>query len=251
MNSEDTNNTTTLPSSSSSPSSPGVDSKPLTPPQKIDVIALDLGGVIFSAGKEVASQSWERRGYDSKLIRQLLTSPESMDLRKGLLTDDQFWNGFFKQRCPANYDVDVIKKLWYEGYVMDHDILALLYSLRTNGYRIAAFSGNIESRIDYLEDKYNFRRHFDYEVYSYDCHYTKPDTRFIEVLIKTIYPNATPDTYQQYGSRIVYIDDNVKDAEPSKLYNIPTFIYHRGQIDQLKSQLSELDVIKTKVNYKL
>ncbi|GAM19121.1 hypothetical protein SAMD00019534_022960, partial [Acytostelium subglobosum LB1] len=212
---------------------------------RVEVVALDLGGVVFSAGKEVAAQSWERRGYDSKLIKDLLVSQESMDLRKGKMSDDAFWNNFFKQRIPADYDVELIRKIWYDGYVIDHDIVSMMQRLKSSGYIIVAFSGNIPSRIDYLEQKYNFRRYFDIEVYSFDFGYTKPDIKFIEALIKAVYPDVTDDTYAQFGRRIAYIDDNVKDAEPSKQYNIPTFIYRRGEIDALKNSMSEAGIVLT------
>eukprot|EP01133_Synstelium_polycarpum_P013869 gene13869-16359_t len=214
------------------------------PSSLVDVVAFDLGGVLFSAGKEVAKVSWERRGYDSKLIKELLVSPESMELRKGNLTDSEFWDIFMKSRLPESHDVNVIKKIWYDAYVIDQDVVALLMALRWSGYRIAAFSGNIPSRIEYLEEKYNFRRLFDFEIYSYDCGMTKPDAKFVEHLIKTIFPTTatSPDTYPELGRRILYVDDNEKDAEPAKLYNVPTLIYRRGDIDSLRARMVEIGI---------
>ncbi|EGG21552.1 hypothetical protein DFA_01438 [Cavenderia fasciculata] len=209
---------------------------------EIKAVAFDLGGVVFSAGKEVAKQSWERRGYDSTLIRQLLISAESMQLRTGKMDDDTFWNVFFKKNVPDTYDVDLIKKLWYDGYVADLDIQMVIQSLRANGIKVVAFSGNISSRIDYLENKYNIRRFFDEEVYSFDYGYTKPDDRFVEALIQKVFPKAPKDKLADYGKHIFYIDDNPKDAEPALKYNIPTFIYQRGNIEPLRKKFDELGI---------
>ncbi|KAF2076076.1 hypothetical protein CYY_002640 [Polysphondylium violaceum] len=219
-----------------------------------DALAIDLGGVLFSAGKEYAKKEWIEHGYDAELIHSLLTSPPSMDLRKGIIQDHEFWDIFFKSKVPESYDIDFIKQAFYRGYLLDDDIVALMRRLKGK-VRLVAFSGNIPSRIEYLDKQFQFRKLFDSEVYSFDCGATKPDIYFIEYLIKHIYPaetanvvlhHGTPLTgeshqlFKSLGKKILYLDDSVKDAAPSKEYDINTFIYARGHIDKLYEKYPEL-----------
>eukprot|EP01132_Coremiostelium_polycephalum_P008625 gene8625-10615_t len=193
----------------------------------INTIALDLGGVVFSA-----------------------VSEPSMELRKGTISDDQFWNGYVKSKVPSHYDVDKIKSIYYQGYIIDEDIVAVMKKFTEKGYKLVAFSGNIPSRIEYLDKKYQFRRLFNLEVYSFDCGATKPDPYFIEVLIKKSFSSDIEiqhekrptgeqmERLKQLGEQILYLDDNPHDAAPAAQYNINTFIYERGHIDKFLNQLS-------------
>jgi len=115
----------------------------------IKAIAVDLGGVVFYEGKAVAYERLKNDfGYEPALLNDVLMSPRSMDLRKGLLSDEDFWEWASKQ-LPANYEFTIVKKYWYEGYLPDADIINLLKELKGT-YRLVAFSGNIKSRIDLI-----------------------------------------------------------------------------------------------------
>jgi len=219
-----------------------------------EVIALDLGGVLFSAGKEVAKTEWRQLGYDIDLIEKLLTSPESKDLRKGIIGDHEFWNIYVKSKVPDTYDVETIKLAYYRGYILDNDIVAMINRLKDK-VTFVSFSGNIPSRIEYLDKQYQFRKLFKVECYSFDCGATKPDPYFVEYLIKQSFPKETSnitikhgqpvtgsnlDLFKQLGNKILYLDDEEKDAKPAQDYNINTFIYTRGQIDKLYEKHPEL-----------
>jgi len=199
----------------------------------IKSIAFDLGGVLFSEGKSfLAERLRKETGYDSDLVINVLKSPKSIDLRKGLLTDEEFWN-WTKEQLPEGYDSQLIKQMWYESYLPDKDIFELIKKL--NGkIRLIAFSGNIESRINYLDKKYDFRKFFDKEVYSFDFHLNKPEQKFVEEMIREagVKPNE-----------IVYIDDTVKDTAPAKKLGIQVIIYTRGKIKQLEKELRKLEVV--------
>ncbi|MEO8863116.1 MAG: HAD hydrolase-like protein [Candidatus Saccharimonadales bacterium] len=198
----------------------------------IKVIAFDLGGVLFSEGKAVAYKRLEADfSYDTKVINDILTSPQSIDLRKGLMADNDFW-GWAQQNLPINYDVNAIKTYWYDGYIIDEDIVELLRSLKGK-YELMVFSGNVESRIDYLETKYNFRELFDKEVYSFDYHHIKPEKMFVEDMI-----NASGVLPKE----IAYIDDKQEDSREAIPFGINVIIYKTGNIPKLKDELRNLGV---------
>ncbi|EAL63859.1 hypothetical protein DDB_G0287169 [Dictyostelium discoideum AX4] len=222
-------------------------------------IAFDLGGVLFSAGKEFAKAEWSSYGYDVVLIHDELVSEKAQQLRKGMISDNEFWNIYLKSKVPSNYDVDLIKQAYYRGYILDEDLSNWMKNTLKkpgNNYKLVAFSGNIPSRIQYLEDKYHFRSLFDAEAYSFDCGATKPDNYFIEYLIKICFPQETKDVvlkhgepligqqlslFQELGKQILYLDDSVKDSAPAKRYNINTFIYERGHINKLFEKYPNLN----------
>lgn len=193
----------------------------------IKTVVVDLGGVLFSEGKSVALDNLAAGyHYDPKIVGAILSSPKSILLRKGLLSDGEFWQ-WAEQQLPANYDCRLIQQAWYNGYVLDKDIYALIADLRKN-YSIIAFSGNIKSRIDFLEAKYPFRHLFDSEIYSFDFHLTKPERQFVEVMIEK--SGVRPD-------EIVYIDDNDSYAKPARELGVNVIIYRRGEVVQLREQL--------------
>lgn len=57
----------------------------------ITVIAFDLGGVLFSEGKSNSVQALNRLGYKPELVLPFLSSDKASALRRGELTDEQFW----------------------------------------------------------------------------------------------------------------------------------------------------------------
>ena len=199
----------------------------------IKAVVVDLGGVLFSEGKSVALEKLATtHGYDRKLVGAIMASPESILLRKGLLSDADFWQ-WAQQQLPSEYDGRLIQREWYDGYMLDQEIYQLIASLRKT-YLIIAFSGNIKSRVAYLEDKYHFRHLFDTEVYSFDFHMTKPEPEFVEVMIKK--SAVRP-------AEIVYIDDNDSYAQPARELGVNVLIYGQGDTETLRHELKRLEVV--------
>ena len=198
----------------------------------VRAIVFDLGGVLFAEGKSVAVEKLAREhGYKKDIVLEVLSSSKSMDLRKGLISDEEFW-GWAQRQIPEGYDALLIKKEWYGGYVLDEDIFGLIKQ-PGGKYRIIAFSGNIRSRVEFLEKKYRFRRLLDKEIYSFDYHRTKPDKQFVEIMI------------EESGCRpreIVYIEDNDRYALPARELGVRVVIYSRGEVRKLAQELQKLGV---------
>jgi HAD superfamily hydrolase (TIGR01509 family) len=199
----------------------------------IKAVVFDLGGVLFAEGKSVAIDKLCREyGYDRDLLRQILSSGQSMDLRKGLISDETFWS-WVQNQIPRGCDAATIAKEWYDGYVLDQEVLAVIKLLKGK-YRLVAFSGNVRSRVQYLDEKYGFRKLFDLEIYSFDYHLTKPDKEFVEVMLRTV--GCEPH-------EIVYVDDNQIYARPARDLGIHVVIYSTGQGDKLRIELQRLGVV--------
>mgnify|MGYP001472019428 CR=1 FL=1 len=198
----------------------------------IKSVVIDLGGVLFSEGKSVALDKLAaQHGYDRSVVGAILSSRQSILLRQGLITDAAFWR-WAQQQLPSGYDGRLIKNEWYNGYILDQEIYALVAILRKK-YSIVAFSGNIESRVAFLEEKYHFRHLFDIEVYSYDFHMTKPERAFVEVMIGK--SGVRPE-------EIVYIDDNDTYAQPARDLGVNVVIHRQGDSASLRLALMHLGV---------
>lgn len=194
----------------------------------IKAIAFDLGGVLFSNGTKVlVGRLQKQKRYIPEVVIAMITSGESKRLRKGIISDRMFWSSAQKS-LPEGYDVQKIKEFWYGCYVLDRKIYGLIRKLRKN-YKIIAFSGNIKSRVSYLEHKYRFRKLFHKEVYSFDYGTSKPEKKFVKVLIKKA--GVRP-------SEIIYIDDKKTDSEVAKSFGINVLIYG-GDITRLKEGLKK------------
>lgn len=203
----------------------------------IKTIVFDLGGVIFKEGKSVALENlYKTYQYDKKIVFDILWSHKSIDLRKGIIEDWEFWD-WAQGQVPEEYNVLNIKRAWYDGYILDKDMLGIVKRLYRR-YRLVIFSGNIKSRIEYLERKYHFRKYFDLEIYSYDYHVTKPDKKFIEILIGQL--GGKPE-------EMVYIDDVEECVIIAKSFGINAIVYESGKVRRLENELRGfgIDLSKT------
>lgn len=198
----------------------------------IKAIAFDLGGVLFAEGNSVAAEQLSKEhGYSKDLMLELLVSPKSIELRRGVIDDAEFW-AWAQCHLPETYDAQLIKREWYSAYIIDEDILKLITMLKGR-YKIMAFSGNIKSRIDFLEKKYQFRNLFDVEVYSFIHGLSKEDKKFAETMIRE--SGVKP-------GEILYVDDNEKHAMHAKKLGVKVLIYTRGEIQKLQNQLESSGV---------
>ena len=198
----------------------------------IKTIVFDLGGVLFTEGKAAAVKSLLREyGYDRTIVRGAMTSPESVALRKGLISDEEFWRGV-EGRLPVGYHAAAIRKAWYEGYRLDREVLRLIKELRAI-FQILAFSGNTRSRVDYLDAKYGFRRYFDKEIYSFDFRLDKPQRAFVEVMLENA--RCAPE-------EIVYVDDQEAAVIPARELGVHTINCRTGKIETLRAALRSLGI---------
>lgn len=195
-------------------------------------IVFDLGGVLFAEGRSVFLNALQAEGSkEVGHMRRILASPESVQLRKGMLSDRDFWS-WVKSELPMGSDVNVMRQRWYDCYTIDPDIFRLVRRLYGR-YRLVAFSGNIKSRVEYLDKKYDFRRYFDSEVYSFEHHMDKPEDEFFKTMIRSA--NTIPEN-------IVYIDDKEHKAAPAREEGVNVFIYSQGGINLLKQELRGLGI---------
>jgi len=196
----------------------------------VKAIVFDLGGVLFREGKSVAIEKlFKEKNYDKKVVYDALMSPESVNLRAGLITDEEFWK-FTQRQLPKGYDSQTIKDYWYDGYILDEDIFNLVKKLHGK-YKLFIYSGNVKSRVEYLESKYGFRKYFDLEIYSYDYHFHKPQGTDVLIEKSELKP-----------SEMVYIDDNEEFLKLAEELGMKTAFYTVGGIQGLENKLKSFSI---------
>ncbi len=127
------------------------DSFPFIHSSIIGVVAFDAGGVVFFEGKTIGLKNLsEKYGYDIKKVEAVLTSPDSKLLRRGKISDEQFWN-FAREQLP-DYDIEAIKQEWFDGYQLDPQMKKVIDLIRKENpsMALALYTGNIKSRLEYL-----------------------------------------------------------------------------------------------------
>ncbi len=200
---------------------------------KVKTIVFDLGGVLFTEGKSVALEVLSQAyGYDPNIVMEILTCPLSREMRKGLVSEDDFWS-WVEGQIPQGYDASVIREEWYEGYVLDRDVWNLVKRLKDR-YQLVVFSENTSDRIAYLDEKYRFRELFDLEIYSFDHHAGKRDRRFLEILLANL--GDRPE-------EILYIDNSAEVLEWSEGRGVNTVLYTTGQIARIEAALQRLGIL--------
>jgi len=198
----------------------------------IKTVVLDLGGVIFAEGKNAALQRLhDELGYDPELIDSIISSPESQDLRRGLVGHDDFWNWAHSQ-LPHDYSTQKIQQYWYESYVLNEEMLSVVKKLKSD-YRLVIFSDNEIKRLDYLERKYNFRALVEAEVYSFDMHLIKTNVGLTKPMLSVC--AAEP-------SEIIYIDDQESVVGESREAGVNVIIYNNNRITGLYTELERLGI---------
>lgn len=198
---------------------------------KVRTLAIDLGGVLFTEGKKAAAERLKLKfGYDEKVVLGALRSPLSLDLRRGLVSDDEFWSSV-KSALPEGYDAEAIRREWYDGYELNRNVFELLTRLSAR-CRLIAFSGNVKSRVEFLEKKYGFRKLFDLELYSYDYHFTKPDPGFLDVLLEKCGCES---------NSLVYVDDDEAALELAAKKGVRTILFD-GDAGKLEDELKKAGI---------
>lgn len=184
----------------------------------IKVIIFDLGGVVFENGTRKTKEFLKRKYHLSEdLLNRIFYSQETLLFRTGQLDSDSFWHFIDSIAIQENLKIgkNEIRDIWYNFFTPKEGMFTLLELLHKN-YELGIISGNIKERIFFLDEKYKFRKYFDWEVYSYDVGANKPDLK--------IYREALKKT-KTSGSYCLYIDDKNIFIEPAKKLGMSTILF--------------------------
>lgn len=204
----------------------------------IKAIIFDLGGVVFRDGTKYAIQEMKKRfKFSEKLGFELLMGQESQDFRKSLLTSKEFWK-YVQSKIPEQIKASEIRSIWYANYIAFPGILELFKELKSK-FKLGIISGNIKERIKYLDKKYDFRKYFDVEIYSFDMRITKPDKLMWKKSLELLHLNA---------EECIYVDDNPESIDTANSLGFKTILFK--DVPQMKKELTDLTKSIHEINQK-
>ncbi|MBI2629596.1 HAD family phosphatase [Candidatus Pacearchaeota archaeon] len=196
----------------------------------IKAVIFDLGGVVFRDGtKYTIEEMKEKFSFSEELGVELLLGKEARDFRKGLLTSEEFWD-YVQSKIPSKIKANEIRLMWYNNYVPFPGILDLIKKLKSK-FKLGIISGNIKERIEYLDKKYDFRKYFDAEVYSFDLHITKPATLMWEKSLELLKLRA---------EECIYLDDQAEAVNTAKSMGYKAIQFMN--VNQAKKELVNLGI---------
>lgn len=200
----------------------------------IQVIIFDLGGVVFKNGTR-KMREFLKTTYSVKdeLLKVIFYGEEAGLLRAGKSAPFDFWSfvDFIAIKEKWGIGKSEIRDIWYNFFTPTEGMFELLWALHKN-YEIGIISGNFQERILFLEDKYHFKKYFNWEVYSFNVGANKPDIKiYKEAFNKT---KASPQN-------CLYIDDKDIFIEPAKILGMKTILFEN--CTKLLEDLRQLEII--------
>ncbi len=199
----------------------------------IKCIVFDLGGVVFSDGTRIAIPKVEKiikkYGLNSALLDAMFSGQLAIDLRKGLVSDQNFW-AEIEEILGEKYEIQTLKELHFSSYTPQKEAFELLKELKKK-YLLAVFSVIYKSRLDWMEEHFPFRKFFDVEAYSFEAKANKREDTFFEYLIKKL-----PVKPQES----ILIDDHEYTLEHAKKFGFHPILFK--SMEQLKGELKKKGV---------
>lgn len=196
--------------------------------------------IIFDVGRVLVSFDWTERfrnlGYDDELKKQLETC----------LFHNPIWDEFDRSAVP---DEELLAQLIagapeYEAQIREifaHVELMIdifpytmdwVRSLKDRGYKVYILSNYPRSTYEKTLDDLAFLQYADGALFSYDCHYIKPEPEIYQELLRR-FP-ITPE-------RAVFIDDKPENLEAAQKFGI-----HSLQFTSYQETSTQLEQLLTK-----
>jgi epoxide hydrolase-like predicted phosphatase len=152
------------------------------------------------------------------------------DFQKGIIDEDEFWEGIYGELGKARPDVP---SLWSDAfkavYVPREEMFCLAAGLRESGYKTGFLSNTEKPAMQYFHQQdYDM---FDVAVFSCAEGMSKPDRRIYELTIQRL--RLKPE-------QSVFIDDKPEYINGAEQAGLKTILFE--SIDQVKDELAQLGI---------
>lgn len=186
----------------------------------IKTIVFDLGGVLFTSGTTLAIKKIAiNYGINYRKVGVIFldkTHELGYKLRSGMISMEEFLDNVIKKLNLEEEDKEHIQNIWFNSYIPHFGMFDLIKNLKKN-YRLVIFSGNVKTRIAFLNKRYDFLKYFDDYVFSYIYHHNKKEIEFYNELINHLgcEPNQS-----------LLIDDSSKAVKTARSLNLNALIFY-------------------------
>jgi len=124
------------------------------------------------------------------------------------------------------------RELLQKDYKINAEVLNYVRTSKAKGYLTCICSNNFSTRIEILNQKFNFLKEFDIAILSYQVGLLKPNKEIFQRLIEA--------TGVQAGE-IIYSDDSPEKLAGALELGMNAFVYE--DFEQFKEELERFDII--------
>ena len=176
-------------------------------------IYFDLSGVLFSNGSHsLVRELVERHGIERAALDAILFGKDSWGLRRGEIDARTFWSRQSPRidgLClPAGFD---LRLAWLRAFTPMPGMLELLARLAAR-HRLGIIAESTFERVADLDARFDFRRHFVTEHYSFERHADKRDGGLFRIALG------------ESGTALVVEDDPASAATAASL-GMPVILF--------------------------
>lgn len=161
--------------------------------KQLKLIVFDIGGTVFSKGKQAFIDLLAKRlNVSREKVVSVVDGPHALAYRRNEISAEAYWR-IVKEHLNVPADFGNLEKLWFDQYVPLPEMPEIVARLRQR-YRVAYLSNNTPERVAYINQKYQFLDWFDGGIFSYEVGSVKADGGLYEALLKrfnTIMPSET------------------------------------------------------------
>ena len=201
----------------------------------IKTVVFDLGGVYFKRGTNLMlPKLFNLLGSPPDKIKEVFSSyrrGEGWLFRKGIISAQEFWRRVRKKLDLSEKETEQIKEFWYACYEPNKGMPELVEELREQDYYVIVFSGNIQERMEFLDQRYGIYNKFDDFVLSFDFGLSKRDEAFYLILLQNI--RCQPQ-------ECVCVDDSLRVIKKEQKFGLKTILFKDS--DQTRRELRKLGV---------
>jgi glucose-1-phosphatase len=193
----------------------------------IKAIIFDLSGVLFTNGLKIGLEKIHQKYKLNKDdIEELVDGQSANDYRLYNITPEQFWQNLQDQLFLTDEEKEDFKKIWFESYELIPEMLRVVDELKEKGLQVYYLSDNPPDRAPFLDKKYNFIKHFDGGIFSFEAKARKPSKEIFEQLLERI---------DLKKDEVLYLDDKESNLKPAEELGLK--IYHFATLEQFKKDL--------------
>ena len=146
-------------------------------------IVFDLGGVLYSNGLPYIYNSMKRNGVNKKILKNLLFSELHDNLKRGSISDREYWNNF-----SNHIDISNTKSLFNKSYKINFNMLQYIYYLKSINLKVDLCSDISENMYKFMNYNYFLDNLFDRKILSYKNGCLKKDNEILDYLLLDKYP---------------------------------------------------------------
>ena len=150
----------------------------------IKTVIFDLGGVYFTDGTkgaiDIISKRWN---LDPALVSDVFKGKIGTAYRENQISHEEFWRQA-KETLGIDAPMDELALIWLNGYVPIEGTVDIIKELKEKEYEIIYLSDNVQERIDYLEERYQFLQYFNSGVFSHIAGVRKPNPKIYQLALE-------------------------------------------------------------------